>query len=82
MNGRDLIIYILENHLEDEPILNNGTFIGFVKASDAALKLKIGTAGIDALCSMGKLSGEQIGNEFYIYGNTLSKFGGADENDI
>ena len=41
MTGRDLIIYILENGLEDEPIIQDGMIImknlGYIPLDEAAL---------------------------------------------
>lgn len=46
MTGRDLIIYILANGLEDEEVFQDGKFIGFVTAGEAAAKLGVGVATI------------------------------------
>lgn len=35
MTGRDLILYILMNNLEDEPVFEEGKFIGFVTDVEA-----------------------------------------------
>ena len=35
MTGRDLILYILTNKLEDEPILKDGKFIDFINIAEA-----------------------------------------------
>lgn len=57
MNGRDLIIYIMQNHLEDSPVFNNGKFIGFIKPEEAAVRLGTGPATTEALLKLGKLDG-------------------------
>ena len=46
MTGRDLIIYILENNLEDTPLFNDGKLIGFITAEEAAVKHNVGVAMI------------------------------------
>ena len=66
MTGRDLIVYILENHLEDVPILENGKVIGLVTAEEAAAKLQIGKASVVTLYGLGLLPGGLIGGELYI----------------
>ena len=66
MTGRDLIIYILNNHLEDEPVFKDGKLIGFLTVDQAALKFNVGIATIEALIQMGKLSHIQIGDTVYI----------------
>lgn len=48
MTGRDLILYILENHLEDEPIIKDGKFIGLMGITEAAEKFGVGSATIQA----------------------------------
>ena len=49
MTCRELIIYILENNLEDEPVFKNGKFIGTMTISEAAAKLNVGSATIRSL---------------------------------
>ena len=46
MTGRDLIIYILKNNLEDKPLLNDGELLGFITVEEAAVKHNVGTATI------------------------------------
>lgn len=48
MTGRDLILYILQNNLEDEPVFKNGRFIGFVTPTDVALSNCVGRATVYA----------------------------------
>ena len=36
MTGRELIVYILQNHLEDEPIVNDGKILGLLTVEEAA----------------------------------------------
>lgn len=66
MTGRDLIIYILENGLEDEPVYKDGRFMGFVTAAEAAVKMDVGVATIWAWVMQGKLFGLLIGGTMYI----------------
>lgn len=46
MTGRDLIMYILEYKLEDEPIFQNGKMLGFKTVEEVAEELEIGTATV------------------------------------
>ena len=71
MNGRELIIYIFENHLEDEVMFEDGIFIGFIPANKAAVKLGVGEATIKVWHEMGQLPGVIIGGELYIYPKSL-----------
>lgn len=55
MTGRELIIYILSNGLEDEPVYKDGKFLGFLTAEEVAVKLNVGTATVKALNEIEKL---------------------------
>lgn len=66
MTGRDLIVYILNNNLEDEQVFENGRFIGFVTAGEAAEQLGVGVATIFVWMAQGKLDGMLIGGTLYI----------------
>ena len=67
MTGRDLIIYILQNNLEDKPIFENGCLLGFMNKQECALKTGVGMSTVEALFEMCKIPGFKIGNEIYIY---------------
>lgn len=66
LTGRELIIYILENHLEDEPIFNDGIFLGFMSEMEAAIKFEVGIATIRVWYDRGLLKGVKLGNTIYI----------------
>lgn len=67
MTGRDLIIYILSNHLEDEPVFQNGNILGFVTIDQAAALLDVGAATVCAWIQQDKLTGIiDIGGVIYI----------------
>lgn len=72
MTGRDLILYILSNGLENEEIFKNGKFIGFMTAEEAALKLNVGVATIYSWVTMGMLEGVVIAGMLYIPANAKS----------
>lgn len=55
MTGRELIIYILSNHLEDEPVIKDGKLIGFLSVDEAAIKKNVGSATIEALIELGHM---------------------------
>ena len=55
MTGRDLILYILANGLEDEPVFKNEKFIGFITISEAAAKMNVGFHTIYAWIAEGRL---------------------------
>ena len=66
MTGRDLIIYILKNNLEDVPIFKDGEFLGFITAEEAAVKLNVGVATVYAWVELGKMHGIKIDNTLFI----------------
>ena len=69
MTGRDLIIYILANNLEDIPVIafmDTSDFpIGYVSKQAAALMLKVGTATIDTMYKEGQIKGIKFKGETY-----------------
>lgn len=66
MTGRDLIIYILTNHLEDELVFKDGKFIGFVTAGEAAEKMDVGLATILAWIGQERLNCVVVGDTVFI----------------
>lgn len=66
MTGRDFIVYILENHLEDENIFKDGRFLGCLTSEEAAVKFGVSSATIDAWVSLGMLDGLTIKEDTYI----------------
>jgi hypothetical protein len=46
MTGRELILYILQNGLEDSPVFKDGKLIGHLTVSEAAAKCGFGTATV------------------------------------
>jgi len=69
MTGRELIIYILENNLENEEVVKNGVFIGFMSEEEAAVKFGVGVAQIRAWYACRMLSGTKIGDRLYFLKN-------------
>lgn len=64
MTGRDLIVYILQNHLENVQLLDPSVF---VKADEAAVRLGVGVHTVNAWYEIGMLSGIRLGDELYIF---------------
>lgn len=69
MTGRELIIYILENGLEDEPVFKDGKFIGFITIGEAAAKMNVGSATVKALILQNKIESVPVVSGVYIPGN-------------
>lgn len=70
MTGRDLIIYILKNNLEDEPVFENDVLLGFLNESEAAVKFEVGVATIRVWYEAGLLEGVKINDAIYIPAET------------
>ena len=66
MTGRDLIIYILANNLEDELVFKNGKFIGYITVEEAAVKMNVGVAMIYALINLEMLDCVVVGDTVFI----------------
>lgn len=71
MTGRDLIIYILENGLEDKPLVDNGKLIGFMSVMEAAAKLHVGPSTILIWMEQNKLEYVRIGFDIFITANSV-----------
>ena len=66
MTGRDLIIYILKNGLEDEPVFKDGTFMGLITEDQAAVKLGMGVGTIRAWIALGRIKAVRINDIYYV----------------
>lgn len=67
MTGRDIIIYILENKLENEHVLD------LMSVDEAAVKYEVGPETIRTWCLLGNLPSIKLHNEFYILLNKEEK---------
>lgn len=65
MTGKELILYILQNNLENTVVLEDGFFVGFMNEEEAALKFNVGVATIRAWYSCKMLKGTKIGDSLY-----------------
>lgn len=74
MTGRELIIYILQNNLEDEPVFKDGKFIGFVTAGEVAAKLGVGIPTVCTLVYQEKLDGFIFNDTIHIPANYESTY--------
>ena len=73
MLGRDLIIYILKNHLEDKPILDNGRPVGYITTEEAAAMFDVGLETINVWHKTGAISGVNIDGTLYVPYNIIKK---------
>ena len=65
MTGRELILYILQNNLENAVVLEDGFFIVFMTEDEAAVKFGVGTATIRAWYQCKMLKGTKFGDTLY-----------------
>lgn len=72
MTGRDLIIYILQNKLEDESVFKDGKFVGFISTAEAAFRFKVGVETVKTWYRLDVLKGIEVGDEIFIAADILS----------
>ncbi len=75
MTGRELIIYILENGLEDAEMFTDkrpGTI--FITPEIAAFRWGCGSATVKAMLDMGKIEGIKIGDYYLILSKQPNPF--------
>lgn len=65
MTGKELILYILQNNLENTVVLEDGFFVGFMTAEEAAVKFNVGVETIRAWYHCKWIKGTQIGDSLY-----------------
>lgn len=73
MTGRDLILYILENNLENEKVFDNGRFLGFLTAAEFAAKWDVGEETVRLWVDLGYVDGMIVYDELYIPCNAKIK---------
>lgn len=66
MTGRELILLILNNHLEDEIIFKDGKFVNFLTVSEYAAKMNTGVQTVLAWLQIGTVHGVTIEGVSYI----------------
>lgn len=67
MTGRDLIVYIMANHLEDAPIESLIASAGIMTIEQAAVKLGVGIATIETCLALGSLKSITLGGARFVY---------------
>lgn len=71
ITGRDLIIYILQNNLEDESVFKDGKFVGFISTAEAAARFEVGEETVKTWYKLDVLKGIEVGNELFIAADIL-----------
>ena len=81
MTGRELILYILENNLENEEVIKDGMFIWMMSEEEAAVKFNVGIATIRAWFAYKMLDGIKIKDRLYFLKNIKDPREKDDKND-
>lgn len=71
MTGKDLIMFILQNNLENAEFFTNGKIPGLMTVEEAAVKFNTGPTTIEVWFTFGDLRGIVIGKKLYIYENAI-----------
>lgn len=71
--GRDLIVYIMENHLENVPVLNEEFFKGFKTVGAVAEYFNVGIATVEVWYNEGILDGFKINDKVYISPKSIDR---------
>lgn len=69
MTGRELIVYIMQNNLENETVIKDGIFVWLMNEEEAAVKFNTGVETVRAWYICGMLKGTQIGEHLYFLRN-------------
>lgn len=69
VTGKELILYILQNDLENEIVVKDGVFIWLMTEEEAAIKFDVGVSMVRAWYACGMLSGTKIGDQLYFLRN-------------
>lgn len=73
LNGRDLILYILKNNMENEPVFKDGRFLGFLDITEFAEKWDVGEETVRLWVNLGYVDALTIYDEIYIPHNAEIK---------
>jgi len=65
MTGKELILYILQNNLEDTVVLDGPIFIGFMTEEETAVKFGVGIETVRAWYHCKMAEGTKIGDSLY-----------------
>jgi predicted transcriptional regulator len=69
MTGKELIIYILQNNLENEPVIRDEKFVGFMSINDVAVKMGVGNDTVIAWILLDRIPCVKVGGRSYIPAN-------------
>lgn len=67
ITGRDLIVYILMNHLENEKVVNDGKFLKSYTVEETAKTLDTGLETVKTWYKLGYLAGFELDSKIYLF---------------
>lgn len=73
MTGRDLIVYILQNNMENDLVFDNGRFLGFMTLEEFSKKQNVGPETVRLWIDLKYLDAIIIYDEIYIPHNAEVK---------
>lgn len=82
MTGRELIIYILENGLEDKELFSQNLTPLFISVEKAAVRWNCGTATVKAMIEIGKVKGAKIADEYFVLASQPNPFEKNERTDL
>ena len=74
MNGRELIIYILKNNLEDEEVFSEEFWARMPSPMTVAIKFNVGVATVDTWIANKQLEAIEFNGKTYVTPESLRKF--------
>lgn len=72
MTGRDLIIYILQNNLENEPVFKDGKLLGFKTVNEVAVENGVGCETVKVWTQLDMIPHINLTIPILIPGNYIS----------
>lgn len=69
MTGKELILYILQNDLENEVVIKDGIFVWLMDEEETAARFNVGVETVRAWYICGYISGTKIGDRLYFLRN-------------
>lgn len=82
MTGKDLIIYILQNNLENEEVFKDGKLIGFMSIYEAAAKLQVGVAAVRVMIELSRIKAFDINGMTYVSAKDVEIFKTLSADDV
>lgn len=67
MTGKELIMYILQNNLENEVVVGDTSFLGLVTAEEVAVEFNVGINTVKVWYELGILDGIKVCDSIFFY---------------